>query len=337
MTLFELLYYLGCSAKKYYAFKHQKKLPYKVISIGNITVGGTGKTPATIALAKEAKKRGFNPIILTRGYRGKAKGPCFVQETKNQASWLGYQEFGDEPVLMLHKLKDIPIVKCADRYKGGIFALEKLQPKPNSKIIFMLDDGFQHWKLFRDKDILLIDAANPFGNRMLLPAGSLREPIKEIKRADVIVFTKTENLAENNKQHLIDEIRTYNQNAKIFLSTHNAAGFINLAGKTISNDKVKGKKLFAFCGIANPDSFKKTILSLGANLADVMSFRDHYSYKQQDIEKIIKRAAENKADWVVTTEKDMVKLKHLSLPENLIALSIEFAVDEGFYDEVLSN
>jgi tetraacyldisaccharide 4'-kinase len=333
MIPFEFLYYLGCSAKKYYAFKNQKKLPNKVISIGNITVGGAGKTPAAIALASEAKKRGLTPIILTRGYKGKAKGPCFVQETKNQASWFEYQEFGDEPILMLHKLKDIPIIKCADRYEGGMFALKKLNP--DSKIIFILDDGFQHWKLFRDKDILLIDATNPFGNRMLLPAGSLREPIKEIKRADVIVFTKTENLTENNKQILMNEIRKYNQNAKIFLSTHNAAGFINLSGKTISNDEVKGKDLFAFCGIANPDSFRKTLLSLGANLKGILSFRDHYSYEQQDIEKIIKKAAESKADWIVTTEKDMVKLNHLSLPENLIALSIEFSVDKGFYDEVL--
>ena len=189
MTLFEILYYLGCSAKKYFAYKNQKRLPYRVISIGNITVGGTGKTPAAIALANEAKKRGFTPIILTRGYRGKAKGPVLVSCQPSAIPSLtgkSHQLYGDEPVLMLNKLKDVPIVKCADRYKGGIFALDQLSAvscQPSAKIIFILDDGFQHWKLFRDKDILLVDAVNTFGNEMLLPAGKLREPIKEIKKS----------------------------------------------------------------------------------------------------------------------------------------------------------
>lgn len=172
---------------------------------------------------------------------------------------------------------------------------------------------------------------------MLLPAGNLREPVKEIKRADVIVFTKSENLTEENKQILINEIRKYNQDAKIFLSSHNIAGFINKACETISDNEVKGKSLFAFCGIANPDSFEKTLLSLGVNLKKVLSFRDHHSYKQKDVDEIVKKASENKADLIATTEKDMVKLKHLSLPENLIALSIEFSVEEDFYDEVFSN
>ncbi len=145
MGIFEFIYYLGCSAKKHYSLKHQKRLPHRVISIGNITAGGTGKTPAAIAIADEAKKRGFYPVILTRGYKGKAKGPCFVQDAgsqiqdarygirdeKHHASCImhhaSYDLFGDEPLLMSEILKDVPIVKCADRYEGGMFALQNLK------------------------------------------------------------------------------------------------------------------------------------------------------------------------------------------------------------------
>ncbi len=144
MTPLEFLYYIGYSLDKCYKLKRQKHLPHKVISIGNITIGGTGKTPAAIAIAEEAKRRGFSPIILTRGYKGRAKGPCFVlarkfgsSEAKDfHASDLSHScssalEAGDEPVLMAERLKDVPIVKCSDRYEGGMFALQHLStPSP---------------------------------------------------------------------------------------------------------------------------------------------------------------------------------------------------------------
>ena len=191
MNLIEGLYYVGYSIRKYNDLKNQKKLPHKVISIGNITVGGTGKTPATIAIAEEAKKQGFVPIILTRGYKGKTKGPCFV--SKGEEPLLNEEDAGDEPLLMAEKLKGVPIVKGESRYDAGMFALSSLPLalRPN---IFILDDGFQHWKLFRDKDILLIDGKNPFGNKRLLPIGQLREPVSAISRADIVVITKMDNL-----------------------------------------------------------------------------------------------------------------------------------------------
>lgn len=354
MAIFEFLYYLGYSAKKYYSLRNRRRLPYKVISIGNITAGGTGKTPAVIACAEEAKRRGLNPVILTRGYKGKAKGPCFVHDTRYTIQDAGYTIhdnkklascivhhasyllFGDEPVLMAEKLKGVPIVKCADRYKGGMFAIESLQPSALSPqpIIFILDDGFQHWRLFRDKDILLIDAANPFDNRRLLPVGLLREPLKEIQRADTIVMTKTENINRAIIEGLVEEIKQYNPDAPIFLSEHKPAGFIGLSGEILPLEWAKDKKLFAISGIGNPGSFKKTLISVGCDLKGVKTYRDHYEYKQNDIENILITAKKIDADWIVVTEKDMVRLKGLDLPDNLIALRIEFKVDEGFYDKV---
>ncbi|MBA3070849.1 MAG: tetraacyldisaccharide 4'-kinase, partial [Nitrospirae bacterium] len=251
MGIFEFLYYLGCSAKKHYSLKYQKRLPHKVISIGNITAGGTGKTPAAIAIADEAKKRGFYPVILTRGYKGKAKGPCFVKGRnplsvmrnglKNEvnASRITLHAsrlYGDEPVLMSETLKDVPIVKCADRYEGGMFALQTLNSQLltlNSQLLFILDDGFQHWQLFRNKNILLIDAENPFDNRRLLPVGLLREPLKEIERADIIALTKTDNIRQAVIEDIAGEIKSYNSKAPVFLSMHKPAGFMRLSGEAM--------------------------------------------------------------------------------------------------------
>lgn len=369
MTLPEFLYYIGYTIKKRYAYKHQKRLPHKVISIGNITAGGTGKTPAVIAIADEAKKRGFYPVILTRGYKGKAKGPCFVQDAgykserlsamtrfeihdtglKTNTSSIMHRElcimFGDEPVLMSETLKDVPIVKCADRYEGGMFALNSPDspihrftdfhpPHADKPIIFILDDGFQHWQLFRDKNILLIDAENPFDNRRLLPVGLLREPLKEIERADIIVLTKTGDIRQAMIEDIVGEIKSYNSKAPVFLSMHKPSGFVKLSGETMPIEWAKDKNFFAFCGIGSPESFKKTVLSAGCNLKGIKKYSDHYSYKEDDIEDIIKEAKAGNADWIVTTEKDMVRLRGLCLPENLVALTIRLVIDEKVYAEV---
>jgi len=342
MGIFEFLYYLGYAAKKYYSLRNRKRLPYRVISIGNITVGGTGKTPATIAVAEEAKRRGFSPVILTRGYKGKAKGPCFVSPTTSALPHFctSVLDAGDEPVLMAERLKDVPIVKCADRYKAGMFAIQNLfADSPirlftHSPIIFILDDGFQHWRLFRDKDILLIDAENPFDNKRLLPIGLLREPLKEIRRADIIVITKTDSSLQAADSRMVVDAKQYNTTSPIFYAEHKPLKFIKPSGQTMPVEWVKGKTVFAFCGIGEPGSFKKTLLSTGCDLKGLKTYRDHYEYKQNDIEDILRETQKDNADWIATTEKDLIRLKNLNLPENLIMLEIEFKVDEEFYNEI---
>lgn len=332
MTFPEFLYYLGYSIKKKYAFENRKRLPYKVISIGNITLGGTGKTPATIALAREAIKKGFNPCILTRGYRGKAKGLSFV--SRGDKPLLDEYQAGDEALLMAEKLKGVPIVKGKNRYEAGMFALNSL-PLALCPNLFILDDGFQHWYLFRDMDIILIDSTNPFGNRKLFPLGSLREPVVGVRRADIIVLTKTDvNDFQNSKDKaLIREIERYN-NAPIFFAQHKPSEFIKIAGDKLSLDWAKDKEFFGFCGIGNPDSFRKTLLSLDIQLKGFKIFKDHHRYSQYDIKKIIKQTKINGAQWIVTTEKDIMRLKGYDMPENLVSLVIEFITDEGFYDAV---
>jgi tetraacyldisaccharide 4'-kinase len=341
MTLFEFFYFLGYSLKKRHALNSQRKLPRKVISVGNITLGGTGKTPAAIALAKEAKKRGLMPCILTRGYKGIARGPCFV--SRGEGPLLDEYHAGDEAVLMAEKLEDVPVVKGRNRYEAGMFALSSL-PSAFIPDLFVLDDGFQHWHLFRDKDVLLVDGINPFGNGRLLPIGSLREPVNATARADVIVITKTGgkeflnrgDMNRKGEESLVGELRKYNINAPIFFADHRPSVFTAASGDAFPLEWAKNREIFGFCGIGRPESFRETLLSAGANLKGFKGFRDHHRYTGSDIGAIIKNATRCGAGWIVTTEKDIMRLKGMDLPENLVALGIDFVTDREFYDKVLN-
>jgi tetraacyldisaccharide 4'-kinase len=358
MGIVELLYYLGLSVKKYYAFRNRRKLPFRVISIGNITVGGTGKTPVTIAVAQEAKRRGFNPSILTRGYKGKRKGPCFV--TKGEGALLGVDDAGDEPVLMAQKLRGVPIVKGPDRYESGVFSVEELGGwaaegrSHNEKVshhtansglhaprslLFILDDGFQHWRLFRDKDVVLIDADNPFGNSLLLPLGILREPVESLSRADIIVLTKCFNDAKDDKtdvSEITNKIRQYNPGAPIFLSGYSHLVRLLVSGQEKPLSWIEGKKVFGFCALGNPESFKKTLKEAGAELLGFKKYKDHFMYGQREMRDIGYEAARRGAEWIATTEKDIIKTRDLDLPENIFIIEIELSVEMKFYDDIFS-
>lgn len=334
MLLPEFIYYLGYFLKRERELKRQKRLPARVISIGNLTVGGTGKTPTVIALALEAKRRGYLPVILTRGYKGIAKDPCFV--SKGEGPLLGPDEAGDEAFLMAQRLKGIPIVKAKDRCDGGLFALSTIS---NDRLLFLLDDGYQHFRLFRDVDILLIDGLNPFGNGRLLPLGRLREPLKEMRRADIIVITRSFDISES----LLKEIRNYNEDAPFFTSYHRPSFLGTPDGGTIPIEEISGRRCIAFCGLGNPDSFKMSMSDLGVDLRDFITFSDHHRFTLQDL-KGIERAAERvKADWIITTEKDIIKitrlLRHSSMGSGigskaLLYLSIDLEIDENFFEEV---
>lgn len=335
MTVLELVYHLGCILKKTAAHRNQKRLPRRVISIGNMTVGGTGKTPAAIALAREAMRRGFKPCILTRGYKGKARGPCLVSMGKGPL--MDAKLAGDEAVLMAEKLVGASVVKGGNRYESGMFALNHMDPEHRPDL-FILDDGFQHWSLFRDKNILLIDSANPFGNRRLIPLGTLREPLQEMKRADVIVLTKRASDSSPQAQDaLMNEIRRHNEHASLFVAAHRPVAFRTLHGESFPLNWAENRTFFGFCGIGNPQSFRQTFLSVDAKkeLKGIISFRDHHRYTQQDIQTVTRNAGRTGAEWIVTTEKDIMRLRGLDLPEQIVSLSIEFITDGKFYDEVL--
>jgi tetraacyldisaccharide 4'-kinase len=336
MDPLEFLYYFGFSAGKYYSLRHRKRLPCRVVSIGNITTGGTGKTPAVIALAEEAKKRGLHPVILTRGYRGKAKGPCLV--TRGEGPLLSVEDAGDEPLLMAERLDGVPIIKGADRYASGLYALKNIDRASKGELLFILDDGFQHWRLERDKDVVLIDADNPFGNGALLPFGRLREPLRSLGRADIIVLSKsggTGELQKNGPAHaLVTEIRRHNDDAPIFPAVHKPISCELSSGERKPLEWLFGKKVFGLAAIGNPLSFKNTVLSLGAQFLGCRMLRDHHRYRSSDIVKAVKDVKQSGAEWIVTTEKDIIKLRKLVLPANIIIIKVEFSVVENFYEEV---
>lgn len=335
----EFIYYLGYSFKKSRDLRNLKRLPRRVISVGNLTLGGTGKTPAVIAIAEEAKKRGYLPCVLTRGYKGRAKGPCFV--SKGEGPLLSADESGDEAFLMAGSLKGVPIVKGSDRYEAGMFALQNLGPsfplESIHRLIFILDDGFQHLRLHRDMDILLIDGSNPFGNGRLFPSGILREPMEEMKRADVIVITRADVNAGDagaRTAGLKEMVRRYNRGAPIFLGEHRPTSLRTASGRVLPIGAIAGKTVFGFCGIGNPESFRHTLLGTGAKMAGLNVFRDHHRYRLQDVRRILNTAKGLNADWIVTTEKDIIRLKDFALEADIVSLGIKFMAEEGLFAEI---
>lgn len=280
-------------------------LPCPVISIGNLTVGGTGKTPLVITLAEAYRERDLHPVILSRGYaRKKKSGITVIPEGTNRN--IVPETLGDEPALMARRLIDVPILISPSRYLAGQKAIELFHVD-----CIILDDAFQHRKLHRNVNILLIDKRRGFGNGWVLPAGPLREPIKNIKRADILVLTGETDPSDRSIPPCIREIieKFTLQGIPIF---HGSRYPIDLASYYTGNvyplEILKGKRVSAFTGIAVPQSFRKTLENLGCELVSFLTFPDHHLYTPEDITFIESNLQRMPADYVVTTEKDEVKL-----------------------------
>jgi tetraacyldisaccharide 4'-kinase len=302
----------------------------KVISIGNLTLGGTGKTPAVIAAALEAKKRGYRPCILTRGYKGRAKGPCL--STSDGEIFNNASSVGDEAAYMAFRLHDIPIAKDKNRFRAGMYALEKTGP--SSIDVCILDDGFQHRALIRDMDVLLIDATNPFGNGKLFPEGIMREPMESIRRADSVLITKSDAVSSDALNAIEKRIQQYSPAVPVYHAHYEPVSLMDINGESHSPDRLKGRQVHVVSGIANPLYFENLLRSLGAEIVHSKVFRDHYRYSQRDVRNIVKD--EGMLD-IITTEKDMVKLKGLELPGTIYSLRIDFVVENNFYDIIFGG
>jgi tetraacyldisaccharide 4'-kinase len=307
-----------------------KKLNSKVISIGNITLGGTGKTPLVIYLVQKLKERKLKVAILTRGYKRKKKELTeLVGENKNRIPWT---EVGDEPYLLASRLCDVPVVVFQDRGISGVCAEKKYQAE-----VLVLDDGFQHWKLSRDLDIVVIDATVPFGNLKLFPAGILREPLSCLKRADIFVLNKANQIP--NKQSIIRILRTYNQDAPIIESVYKVSSIEKMFDPSSVDDrssfwaeekKMQGRKVLAFSGIGNPFSFEKSLKLLKVEVLKHHKFPDHFFYQKKDILNLEKDAFKLGADFMITTEKDSVRIPMMSeLEIPIYILKIDLVITNG--------
>lgn len=280
-----------------------RALGAKTISVGNITVGGTGKTPLVAFAAETLFQSGEKVCILTRGY-GRENPTERVVVTDGEKILTDAKNAGDEPFELAEKLVGKAIIIAdANRVSAGIFAREKF-----GITAFVLDDAFQHRKVKRDLDIVCIDATKPFGNKKVLPSGILREPLENLKRTDAIVITRA-NLA-NEIENLKAEISKYS-NAPIFISHNKFSNFTEINHQPTLNSQLSTLDSLAFCALGNPNNFFEQLRRENFNLTATETFPDHHFYSQKDIEKIEKKARETGAKILITTAKDAVKLKGL--------------------------
>lgn len=284
-------------------------LGVKTISVGNLTVGGTGKTPLVAFIAENLIKQGEKVCILTRGYgRDNPKERVLVSD--GQHILADARDAGDEPFELAHKLKGkAVIIADAERAEAGKWAKEKF-----GITTFILDDGFQHLRVKRNLDIVLIDATNPFGNSKLLPTGILREPIESLKHADAIVITRA-NLVEN-AEDLRKRFSEVNPNCPIFVSKNEFINLIKLKdflheNKSNQKSQIQSLKSIAFCALGNPGNFFEQLQQEKFKLVSAKSFPDHHIYTKSDINLLEQIAIETGAEVLLTTAKDAVKLTHL--------------------------
>lgn len=303
LKLFSLVYLCLITLREYFYKKNLFKsvsINASVICFGNITTGGTGKTSAIIAVAAELKKRGYNPCVLTRGYKRKKSFPGKI-EILHKDSIFSNQNCGDEALEIYHSLKDygVPVMVSANRYRAGRLALNKFKTD-----VFLMDDGFQHFGVRRDVDIVLINASNPFGNGHLLPFGDLRESKKGLKRAKIIVLTHCEQVHEREISDLKTDILKIHPDAEILESMHQPEFFLNAVNLTrIPLNDLTGP-VAVLSGIGDPKSFQNILLKLKLEIQRMWQYPDHHYWTLNEFKKL-NQIADNLP--IITTLKDFFR------------------------------
>jgi len=316
-------YRLGLSSKE--------SLNCYVISLGNITVGGTGKTPTAQRLARDIRDLGYRVVILNRGYRAKWHGEVGIVSDGKKLQMTA-AEAGDEAFMLAKHLPNVPVLIGAERAVTGRYAIENFGAE-----VAILDDGYQHWQLVRDMDILLVDAVNVFGNGHILPRGTLRESMSHISRADVCLITKVDQAEVGAGEYIRNTVHKYNKDAQIVESIHQPRCFIPLADwfndlsqEGISVEKIAGKKVMAVSAIGNPASFERTLKDLGAEIIESLRYPDHHEYTMTEMQDVLQQADALDAEVIVLTEKDAVKIpdevaeKSWSIPIFVICVEVKF-------------
>jgi tetraacyldisaccharide 4'-kinase len=292
-----------------------------VISVGNLTFGGTGKTPFVEFLARRLKFEGRTPAIVSRGYGRRSKGVVVV--STGAGPLVGPDEGGDEPVAIARRLPGVPVIVGERRADAARAALDR------GADVVILDDGFQHLALRRDVDLLLLDAADPFGGGELPPRGRLREPLSALARADAFIFTRVD-LADPPREAR-SELSRWNPDAPVFTARLRSAGLFDEHGSAVAGTGLTSRRFLAVCGVANPGTFRASLAELDLSAEELLAFPDHHHYGRRDLERIRRAADRTGSAWIATTEKDAVKLEgRVSLP--VVALRLEVEVGEpGFF------
>ena len=293
--------------------KSKKAENVEVICIGNVVAGGTGKTPAVQYFVKKYLNEGKKVGILSRGYKGKRKEDLLL--VRNDKEILATSaESGDEAYLHALNLK-VPVAVSKDRYKGAVYLRDVCKVD-----IIIMDDGFQHRKLTKDKNIILIDVTNPFGGNDYLPKGRLRESLESLKRADELIITKSNYVNNETLEKIKQRLSKYEK--KISIATFSEENFYNMNGEEKELSIIKNKKILIFSSIANPKIFYETVKRLEPSEIEEIKFEDHHLYKSEEIKNISEKGKDY--DYIVTTEKDIVKINEKI--DKLLVLKMGFKI-----------
>ena len=309
-----------------------------------MTVGGTGKTPTAQRLARDIRDMGYRVVILNRGYRAKWHGEVGIVSDGKRLH-MDAAEAGDEAYMLAKHLPEVPVLIGAERAKTGCYAMEHFGAE-----VAILDDGYQHWQLERDLDILLVDAVNVFGNGYILPRGTLREPISHISRADICLMTKVDQAAAGSCDYIRETVHRYNPDARIVESIHQPRCFIpltewyvNIASQGIDIAKMRGKRIMAVSAIGNPASFEQTLSDIGAVIIESLRYPDHHDYAMSEMTDIFQQAENAGAEAIVITEKDAVKIpadvarEKWSIPIYVICVEVNFQKGSEGLSEMLQK
>ena len=296
-----------------------EKLPVPVISVGNLSVGGSGKSPCVETVARLLLAEGFRPAVVSRGYKGRGKGTVVVSDGSKILALP--PEAADEAVMLAEKLKGVAVLTGARRASVGRAAVERF-----GSDVIVLDDGFQHRACFRDLDIVLVDSTRPPADDALLPLGRLREPPSSLARADLVVATKSVK-----PEDAVAVGQWVWGRVPIVRAQHAPVGWRVLpGGERAPLDGRPAGPALAFCGLAAPESFRRTLASMGVEVAGFAAYRDHHLYRESDGAFLAAWARGLGAEWFATTEKDAVRLRGLGgLTLPTYALAVEFRLVEG--------
>lgn len=282
--------------------KKKRVLPGFTVSVGNLTTGGTGKTPAVCMLAEWARDEGYKVAILSRGYGGSYREKV-LEVSDGHVIKTGPAKAGDEPCLLAGNLKGVQVWVSKNRYSAGIASFEA-----HGTNFFILDDGFQHRKLSRDIDLVLLDASSPLGNGHLLPWGPLRESEKALIRADAFIITRADNNETESRAGRL--IKNHFQGKMYFQSSHVIESLIfPLKEDHFTLEYLRGKRVLGFSGIARPDSFKNVLKELGAEVVFFKPFMDHHQFTSREMDELANYKEQRNADFLVTTEKDWFRIQ----------------------------
>ena len=322
----------GHLASYTWGVRRRRTLPCPVVSIGNLTLGGTGKTPLTMWVARWYQQQGWRVAVLSRGYG--ARPPTRLRVVSvGHGPLVDWQAAGDEPYLLASCLPGVPVVIGKDRYRTGRYAYEQFGVH-----VLILDDGFQHHALQRDLDIVLIDASNPFGSGALFPRGILREPLHALRRADALVLTRVE-MAGETLSALCQQMRQGHMPQPMYrLTTRAEALHCTGTHSAVDLATLRQRRVVAFVGIGNPQAFVTTLTRLGAEVAALLVFPDHHPYTQEDWQTIVATASKQQATCLVTTEKDAVRLVpswQASVPVYTLRIGVTFAASDALFSHQL--